>query len=224
MEIRKLYLIEGAKKATGMTVVIDVFRAFSTACYLFEAGVNKIIPTDDIEHAYNLKEEFPDIILVGEREGVIIDQFDYNNSPSQIKGENLTGKTVVMTTSAGTKGLLSAKNASQILTGSFVNAKAITKYIKAQNPEILSIVALGSGGLIRNDEDDFFADYLEALLVKEDFDLDLVKHNLRFGSGKRFFDPEQAHSPLDDFELCLDFNRFDFIIRYENGSLNKIPL
>jgi 2-phosphosulfolactate phosphatase len=221
MKIRKLYLVEGAKEATGLVVAIDVFRAYSTACYLFEAGVEKIIPTDDIEHAYKLKEDNPHYILLGERGGEMIKEFDYNNSPSKIIGANLQNKTVVMTTSSGTKGLLSAKNATSIITGSFVNAKAIAKYILKENPEEVSIVALGNGGVSRAPEDDAFSDYLEALLTNKNFDLIKTKEELKISAGERFFDPNILHSPKADFDLCLDFNRFDFVIRYQNGELLK---
>ena len=54
MDIKILQLLEGAKKATGLTVVIDVFRAFSTACYAFDLGALNIIPVGDIKISYQL--------------------------------------------------------------------------------------------------------------------------------------------------------------------------
>ena len=68
MKIEILQLLEGAQKASGLTVIIDVFRAFSTACYAVGNGVQKIFPVGDIEIAYQLKKENPDFILVGERQ------------------------------------------------------------------------------------------------------------------------------------------------------------
>ncbi len=67
MEIEILHLLEGAKKARGLTVVIDVFRAFSTACYAFQGGASKIYPVGNIEIAFQMKKNNPDFILVGER-------------------------------------------------------------------------------------------------------------------------------------------------------------
>jgi 2-phosphosulfolactate phosphatase len=222
MKINKEYLLEGAKKATGLTVIIDVFRAFSTACYLYDNGVKTIIPTDSINYAYLYREENENVILVGERDSAMVNRFDYGNSPSRIMEEDLSGKTVVLSTSSGTKGLVNANNASEIITGSFVNAKAIVRYIKQKNPSEVSLVAMGTGGgIARVDEDDLLADYLESLLIGRDFDLNLVKHNLRFGSGKRFFDPENIHSPIGDFAACLDFNKFDFILKYQGIYLEK---
>ena len=65
MKIRILQLIDGAKEATGLTVIIDVFRAFSLACYMIDKGAKCIIPVGDINIAYNLKKENSEFVLVG---------------------------------------------------------------------------------------------------------------------------------------------------------------
>jgi 2-phosphosulfolactate phosphatase len=52
MDIEILHLIEGARQAKGLTVIIDVFRAFSTACYVIRNGASQIIPVGDVELAY----------------------------------------------------------------------------------------------------------------------------------------------------------------------------
>lgn len=69
MKINKLSLVDGAKKSKGLTVIIDVFRAFSTSCYLFSAGAEEIIPVEKVEEARRLKEENSELILIGERGG-----------------------------------------------------------------------------------------------------------------------------------------------------------
>ena len=114
MNIEILHLIEGAKKAKGVTVVIDVFRAFTVEAYLTSKGAEKIIPIGDINFAYNYKKENPDALLVGERHGQMCEGFDFGNSPSQIEQFDFTGKTVVHTTSAGTQGIANATNAISI--------------------------------------------------------------------------------------------------------------
>ena len=80
MNIQILQLVEGAKNARGLTVVIDVFRAFSVEAYLFAQGVDKILPIGDAELAYRLKEENPEFVLAGERMGKILPGFDIGNS------------------------------------------------------------------------------------------------------------------------------------------------
>ena len=100
MKIEILHLVEGARKAQGLAVVIDVFRAFSTACYAVRNGAEQIIPVGDLKLAYQLKKENPSFVLMGERGGKIQPGFDYGNSPAQIEKVSFSGKTIVQTTSA----------------------------------------------------------------------------------------------------------------------------
>lgn len=100
-----LHLIEGAKQAKGLTVIIDVFRAFSLECYLYDMDVEQIRPVGTIKEAFSLRSCIPDSILIGERHGKKCDGFDYGNSPSTIFKKDVAGKTVIHTTSAGTQGM-----------------------------------------------------------------------------------------------------------------------
>lgn len=136
MNIKILQLIEGARKAEGLTVIIDVFRAFSVACYVFNNGAEKIIPVGSLETAYALKEENGEFILMGERKGKILPGFDYGNSPAHVQGVDFSGKTVIHTTSAGTQGIVNAVKADEIITGSFVNARAVARYILQRKPAV----------------------------------------------------------------------------------------
>jgi 2-phosphosulfolactate phosphatase len=154
--------------------------------------------------------------------------FDYGNSPAQIEHVDFKGKTIIHTTSAGTQGLTNASSADEIITGSFVNAKAVARYILSKNPEELSLVAMGYEGRIPSDEDTLCARYIESIIVNKPFELVKVEEILRSGSGKRFFDPaNQAWSPQRDFHLCMYFNRFDFVLRAEKnpgGSLHLVRI
>jgi 2-phosphosulfolactate phosphatase len=143
MNVQILQLLEGAKEASGLTVIIDVFRAFSTSCYAFGKGAKKIIPVGEIEKAYQLKQNNPEYILMGERNEKKPTGFDFGNSPTHILEANLEGKTIVHTTSSGTQGIAAAVQADEIITGSFVNANAIIQYIRTQNPETVSLVCMG---------------------------------------------------------------------------------
>ena len=67
--INILHLIEGAKQAEGLTVIIDVFRAFSLECYLYDMGVKEIRPVGTIDDAFALRDKIADSVLVGERGG-----------------------------------------------------------------------------------------------------------------------------------------------------------
>ena len=230
MNIEILQLVEGAKKATGLTVIIDVFRAFSVEAYVFDKGAERIIPVGEVDHAYKLKEENPDYILIGERNEQMLPGFDFGNSPLQVMKFDFSGKTAVHTTSAGTQGMVNAVNADEILTGSFVNAGAIVNYIKAKNPENVSLVCMGYSAKYPIEEDTFCAEYIKNSLTGKPSDFDGMVETIRNTSGKRFFDPEKAaYNPPEDFDLCMNLNRFDFVIRADKNkegllTLNKIYL
>jgi 2-phosphosulfolactate phosphatase len=214
MNIRILHLIDGAREARGLTVVIDVFRAFSLAAYAFAGGVEKIIPVGNLEDAWKLRQLHPDWLLAGERDEVMVKGFDFGNSPFQIKSADLAGKTLIHTTSAGTQGIVNAVQADEILTGSFVNAGAVTEYIRQQGPENVSLVCMGYSARYEVEEDNFCAEYIRNSLEGRNTDFSEMVRIIRKTSGARFFDTDRQHiTPKADFDLCLDLNRFDFVIR-----------
>lgn len=219
MKIEILQLLDGAKKAQGLTVIIDVFRAFSTACYAFGNGVTRIFPVGDLEIAYQLKEINPDYILVGERNEQKPEGFDFGNSPSQLLETDLNGKTLVHTTSSGTQGIANAKGADEIITGSFVNAQAIVNYIRKQNPNQVSLVCMGYSCQYPTDEDTLLAVYVKNELEGIPNDFQAMVDQIRNGDGARFFAPEkQEWAPAADFDLCLSLNRFNFVLKVEQEN------
>jgi len=228
MHIHHFELVEGARHATGLTVVIDVFRAFSTVCYLYGQGAEKVLAAATPEDAFAFRKQDPRVILAGERQEKKITGFDFGNSPSEVLKHDLTGRTVVLTTSAGTLGLVSAGNASGLLTGSLVNAGAIVQYIRQKNPETVSLVAMGYNAVIPADEDRMCARYIEAKLMKSQVRPDLMEQSIRNGTGSRFFDPENLNSPEEDYHLCLDIDRFPFVLVCEKSNkylfLKKIDM
>ena len=221
MNIKILHLVEGAKEAKGITVIIDVFRAFSVEAYIMNNGVGKLIPVGDMQIAYDYKKENPDAVLIGERKVVILTGFDYGNSPSQIENIDFNGKTVIHTTSSGTQGIVNVVNAEEIITGSLVNAKAISKYIKNRGIEDVSLVAMGLDSKAPIEEDTLCALYIKSLLEDNPMDLTEAIEGLKLTSGAKFFKEEmQSVFPQKDFELCTQVDKFDFVIRLvkdENG-------
>lgn len=220
----KIKIIHDAKQATGLAIIIDVFRAFTVEPYLINNGVKKIIPVGDKEIAYNLKEKNKDYILIGERNGIKLPGFDFGNSPSQIKDIDFSNKTVIHTTSCGTQGIVNAMNADEIITGSLVNASAIAKYIKQNNFNEVSIVSMSRPNELPSDEDELCANYIKSLL--EDTLLENLEdkvEQLKLTSGKKFFDTStEENFPKEDFYLCVEINKFDFILRVKkdiNGML-----
>ena len=223
-QVNILHLIEGAKQAEGLTVIIDVFRAFSLECYLYDMGVKEIRPVRTIDEAFSFGSRIPNSILIGERGGKKCDGFDYGNSPSTISKEQVAGKTIIHTTSAGTQGVVNAVGASEIITGSLVNAKAVAEYIMAKQPEVVSLVCMGNGGVRPAAEDELCAEYIKSILEGKEFpDFEIRVAELRNNGGEHFFDQaRQEIFPEADFWMCVKYNLFPFVIRVERDELGFI--
>jgi 2-phosphosulfolactate phosphatase len=225
MKVDILEFVEGAQKARGVAVIIDVFRAFSVSCYAFDAGAVRIIATAGVNDAFLLKKKYSNSVLIGERDEKIIEGFDFGNSPTEIIKSDLHGKTVIHTTTAGTQGLVNAINADIVITGSFVNAGAIVSYIRAVNPELVSLVAMGYRATISAQEDLLCADLIYQSLNDKSYDFEERISDLRKSSGKRFFNPENIEfSPPTDFFLCTMVNKFNFILKAETRFDGNIDL
>jgi 2-phosphosulfolactate phosphatase len=213
MRILKKDFIAGAQAAEGIAVIIDVFRAFSTACYCLHANAKRVIPVGDIQEALRLKERLAHSVLIGERGGKKLAGFDFGNSPTELQQVDLRAKDVIQTTHAGTQGIVNATKADEVLTGAFVNAKATAHYIKSKAPAVVTLVRMGWQAETPSDEDNLCADYLESLLLEKDFDEQAIMPRLKASPcSARFFDPAKPWSPSSDFDLCLRLNVFDFAI------------
>jgi len=215
----------GARAARGVAVVIDVFRAFSVACYAFANGAERIIPVADIEDARRLKIENPGFITLGERHARKLEGFDFGNSPTHIEHVDFRGRTLVHTTHAGTQGLVNATHCEVVITGSLVNAAAICRYIAHLAPREVSLVRMGQDARERCAEDDLCAEMLAMRLRGEHFDTDTIRARLRAApSAQKFFDPEATWAPERDFELCTDADRFDFVLRLRPAAVGPAQL
>jgi 2-phosphosulfolactate phosphatase len=216
MKISIHHLIQGAQEAEGLTVIIDVFRAFSLECYLYANHAKLIIPVSDLDKALELGRENPDYILIGERDEKKVNGFHYGNSPKHILAQDFSGKTIVHTTSAGTQGIIQATNASEIITGTFVNALAIARYIQQKKPFQISLVCMGYSAMHQTEEDTLCAELIYNLLRGKESNYKEMVEIIRNTSGRRFFEPAKSdYCPSEDFDLCLDLNRFNFVIKAE---------
>lgn len=221
MTVNKFFGVEGAKQATGVTVIIDVLRAATVAAYLLDKGVSKIIPVSTAEEAFAYKESYPDAILVGEEHGIKINGFDLGNSPFEIRAAiNLGGKTVVHRSSQGTQGMVFARGASQLIFGSFTTCTAIANYVSAQSAPVVSVVAMDGEG----SEDDLYADYLIATLTNQPPKpiKEIVEFMRNHPGGARFLDPLNKEFPEQDFYLCLEVDRFNFVPVVKDGAITKL--
>ena len=211
----KIKIIHDPQKATGIAIIIDVFRAFTVEPIIIKNGAKKLIVIGDKEIAYNFKKENSDYILIGERDGIKLPDFDYGNSPSQIEKVDFTNKVVVHTTSCGTQGIVNSMNAKEIITGSLVNISAIVKYIKNRGYDDISIVTLAKPGADPFEEDKLCAEYIKEKLENKSTDEFKSRIlNLKYTSGAKFFDDElQEIYPKKDFYLCTDIDKYDFVLK-----------
>ena len=157
-------LIEGARRAHGTVVIIDVFRAFTTEAVAFQRGAKKIILVGSPEEALRLRNEGIADLCVGEVRGIRPPEFDYNNSPYEMSQADLEGKVIAHSTMAGTVGVNAATNADTIYVGSLVIARSTVEAILRDAPDLVTIVAMGDGGKIRTDEDEQCALYMRNLI------------------------------------------------------------
>ena len=208
--------LEGARAARGLAVVIDVFRAFTVACFATARGARRIHPVAALEQALALKRAHPDWLLAGDRHGKPLPGFDFGNSPTEIEAAELAGRTLVHTTSAGTQGLCAARGAAEVITGSLVNAGAICRYVAGRRPARVSLVCMGREAREPSAEDTLCAALLEARLAGAPFDESSLRERLRAAPAARmFFDPAADWAPEGDFERCTHLDRFDFVLRLE---------
>ena len=208
MNVSIVYGIEGAKTAKGIVVIVDIYRAASTATYALEKGAKYIIPVATKEEALILKEQNPDYLLMGEERGIRIDGFNFGNSPHELMQANLEDKTLVQRTSQGTQGLVNATKADELIFGSFPTMSAVAAYINQKNSKEVTIVAMDG----EDSEDEIFAIYLKSLLMQNPVDMEvtktyLINHRVSF----RFLDPNQPEFPKEDINYCLDIDRFNFV-------------
>ncbi len=171
MKISIKSCLSGAQKARGLVVVIDVISASSTTVNLFEAGVKSVIPVSSLEKAKEMKKKTGSLICSETR--YKFSGIDLVNSP--IISTNVRGKTVLMKTDAGTRGILEAKKATQIVVGCFLNCEAIVNYIKKSKPKQVTLVPMGSGGKKPAIEDELCALYIKNLLEGKKINFESVR-------------------------------------------------
>ena len=135
----KLFNLYSDKKS--IVVVVDVLRATSSMCIAFEKGVKKIIPVSKVEEALEFKCYNGDYILAAERNGKPVKSFDFGNSPQLYLNMDVKDRTVVMTTTNGTKSINIAKKDHDVIVGSFLNLDAIAKWLIQKDRDVIIFCA-----------------------------------------------------------------------------------
>ena len=220
MQIRISSLLRGAQEAAGTAIIIDVFRAFTTAAVAFDRGVTKIILVAEVEEALALRRQGLGDLCIGEVSGLKPAGFDFGNSPYELSQADLAGKTLIQSTRAGTVGVTAAAAADTLYLGSLVTATATVEAILRSAPALVTIVAMGVATTRRSDEDEQCALYLRNLLQRRLPDPEAVQKLILVGQeAQKYDDPAQPQFDHRDRQLALHIDRYPFALRVtrENG-------
>ena len=226
MEISIGSLVSGAQNARGIAVVIDVYRCFTTEAVAFRNGAKKIILVAEVEEALYLKSKGVGDLVMGEVGGRIPDGFDFGNSPYGLQDVDLSGKTIIQSTRAGTVGVTNVSGAEIIYGGSLVVAEATTIAIQSRNPSYVSLVAMGLEGRIRSDEDEQCALYLRNVLQGRFPDKKAVKSLIMAGEeSQKYDDSNLTQWPVEDRTMALQIDSHNFALRItvEDGQYVSRP-
>lgn len=199
-----------------IAVVVDIFRATSCMVAGLANGVTHVIPVADIADALHYKSQ--DYVTAGERNGKTVEGFDIGNSPFDHMEQK--GRKIVMTTTNGTQAIEAVKGtADEVVIGAFLNLKAVTNYLKAQNKHVVIVCAGWKGRF--NAEDSLFAGAL-ALKLKNDFwwegdetlfashSYTSVKNNLtKILKHSSHYKRLEEHAVEDDMGFCLEIDKFE---------------
>jgi 2-phosphosulfolactate phosphatase len=143
MEILIQSLLEGATRATGTVAIIDVLRAFTTTAVALANRAPRIVMVRSVKEALALREAGIGQICMGEVRGRAPDGFDFGNSPFEVSTVDLTGKTIIQRTSAGTQGIVAASRAERLYAASLVTAEATVRALLSDSSQQISLVAMG---------------------------------------------------------------------------------
>ncbi len=144
-------LIDASRLAGGSAVVIDVLRASTTICTALAAGADRVIPFASVDDARRMADTFAATgerpMLGGERAGVRIEGFDLGNSPFEYERGAVAGRTILFTTTNGTRALLAAAPAERIYVGAFANLTAVVERLAGDLGDV-HLVCAGTDGQV----------------------------------------------------------------------------
>lgn len=144
---------EHADLAGRVAVVIDVLRATSTMVAALSAGARAVVPVETVDAGFEAASHprRGDVVLGGERGGLRIEGFDLGNSPLEYTPEAVQGKTVILTTTNGTRALLTAKRADGVIAASFGNISAAAEWLRRRDQDV-TVICAGTEGRLSLDD------------------------------------------------------------------------
>lgn len=210
--------LETCHTATGIVLIVDVLRAFSTAAYAFSRGAKEIYLTSTVEEALELKSKIPNSNVMGEVGGLPPAGFDFGNSPTRIIEHDLTGITLIQRTGAGTQGAVRSVHADVMLATSFVVAKATMDHVLRLEPGEITFVITGGAD---NAEDLACAEFLEKRLTGQSVDAEECIRRVVASRDAFQHMADHPQFPRSDLNYCTRIDTFDFAmpITRKDGQL-----
>lgn len=216
----------------SIVVVIDIFRATSSICYGIDNGAEAIIPVASVEACNSYRDS--SFLLAAERNGEVVDGFDFGNSPFSYSCEKVKGKTVVLTTTNGTHAINESREAKKIVIGSFLNLDALCNWLKTQDTDVFLLCAGWMNKV--NLEDMLFAGAVVGQLANNGYQLDdsglaaadlyeLAKDDLKQYLKKTSHSERLKKLGIQkDIDFCLNLNITNTIPVLEGDRLVKMEL
>lgn len=175
-----------------IAVVIDVLRAFSTACVIFERGANGIVLVPDANAAFRVKRDHPEYLLVGETNGYPIDGFDFGNSPTELSAADVDGRILVHTTTAGVPATLGALDRDRVFVTGLMTAQVTSAHAESLGDvEYIPSDPFG-------DEDIACAEYMRGEVT-----LERARERVFASRAAQKFLREEPAFPRSDLEMCV---------------------
>jgi len=197
--------IDGARKATGTVVVIDVLRAFTVSAFALAGGARECRLVRTIDEAQAIATSIPGAVVCAEENGLPVAGIAISNSPTQISKTDLKGRVLVQRSSAGTQ-VAAAVEQDVIFAASFVVARATVQACLLRQPKTLTLVASAD-----HPEDHACAQYMTQLINGEARDLERLLRPLY--DSERYRKVRSGDWPgfaPTDLDLSLEPDRFDF--------------
>jgi 2-phosphosulfolactate phosphatase len=221
-----LYDVSGS-----IVVIIDVLRATSTICTALFHGAKRVIPVASVEECIQKGEELQ-AITAGERDGIIASGLQHGNSPFEYPVSFIKNKTLVITTTNGTRLLDMASDAKQIITGSFPNLTPVCNYLLHQNqPVILGCAAwkdrvnledmLFAGAVVNSIKEKFYIN-CDSAFIAETLYLHAKDNLYACMQHASHFHRLAKHGLEEDIKYCLTIDIAPSLPILKDGALINI--
>jgi len=224
----------GGDWSEALFVVVDVLRLSSTMVTAFANGCEAAIAVAEPAEAFALRDELPNVLLAGEREGYRIDGFDLGNSPFEMAREAVAGRTLVMCSTNGTRAITASRAGAETIVACFLNLSAVVRCACGTGRDVTMLCSgkLGSAAL----EDIVCAGMLVGKLVEVDTRAQLT------ASARRALEAYGRHADNlarmvagcehgqyltsigmgRDVPYCAEVDRFDLVPRLTNGTIRAV--